>query len=104
MKYELDLEYQNTIDWKPSGLPTDEGSGSLIGYVNGQKAFHVPDYGGRFYAYFIPKNWINFGNSVRLETGGKSVVYKSQEDAKQDCLKHLNEFGVKPIQSARLKY
>ena len=97
---EFRLDYQ--IDWQEVRQPTDSEVASLIGYVNSQRAFHIPDYGDGFHAYFLPKGWASFGNAVRFDAHGKSLPYRTQEEAKAECEKHLSEYGLKASCNSRL--
>lgn len=97
---ELKLEY--AIDWKASELPTDQETKSLIGYVNGSRAFHIPVYGNKYHAYFMPNGWVNFGQAVRFDPCERFISYATVEEAKDDCSKHLTAFGLKANSNSKL--
>jgi len=58
-------------------------------------------YGEHWFAYFKPKGWKSFGNSCRLELG-ESKKYTSLEDAKKECLTHLEKYGEYALSNCRL--
>lgn len=56
----------------------------------------------RFYAYFKPYNWSNFGQSCQLTSSGASKGYKTFTQSQVVCEKHFEKYGDKPSQWDRV--
>lgn len=53
-------------------------------------------YGKKWYAYFKPEGWKNWGNACEYTSYEKSREYKTLKQAQKACERHLKRFGNKP--------
>jgi len=87
------MENRFNIQWE-----RDEGntvSSAEIGHIQGVKCFKVVNYGGKWFAYFRPMGWKNFGNSVS-KYAGASNHFQDKNEAKRACIRHADTFGPLP--------
>ena len=82
------------MQWKRKFLPTGP---SLIG---GENQYKVVKYGKKWFSFFKPDGWVNFGNSCRHRFG-KSCEYDGIREAIADAEAHYSEFGDKPFSGSR---
>jgi hypothetical protein len=92
------------IEWVKSHY-VSANKRDMIGAVDGLEAFKVAWYPcwSIYRAYFKPKNWCNFGNSVEHNSNGRAKGYKTLEEAQAACIEHLKAFGINPAAEKRLR-
>lgn len=63
----------------------------------------VVKYGEKWFAFFRPDGWSNFGNSCEIEPyNGKSKSYKEVRQAMIVALNHFKKYGKKAKMNERL--
>jgi hypothetical protein len=54
------------------------------------------NYGGKWFAYFKPFGWKNWGNSCQKTARMESVQYATLAEAQAACRTHFSRYGERP--------
>ena len=64
--------------------------------------YKIKKYDNKWYAFFKPMGWVNWGNSCEKTRIGESSTYKTMIKAQRACIRHKHEFGDNPNQFEHL--